>query len=114
MSCMTSSHEPLADYLEPSFGDIYDTDNFEAQPWTEALRKTVIQYLTTVDEQLYECAMDCLGLKAERGARSEEVQYVISSWRPWEVADAFHRTAVVLQPSPENLVTEKSHWSFEN
>jgi hypothetical protein len=35
------SLEPLADYLEPVAGNIYDCDEFDAQPWTESLRVAV-------------------------------------------------------------------------
>jgi transposase len=104
----------LADYLEPNFGDIYDIDELTVQPWAEELRKAVIQFVATVDESLYACAMDRLGLKVEGGARSEEVQFVMSLWQPWEVAYAFHHAAVILQPSPEGLVTEKDHWAYDD
>src|SRR5689334_3237478 len=50
-----NTYEPLADYLEPRFGNIYDWENsivpwvaegdFDVQPWTDDVREAITEYL---------------------------------------------------------------------
>jgi hypothetical protein len=111
---MTNSFEPLMDYLEPSFGNIYDSDEFEVQPWTQELIQAVNRFVHEVDEPLYVCALNRLGIETMDKERSEAVQLVTSRWQPWEVALAFREASVILRPIPGELVKDAGKWSDED
>lgn len=111
---MTNPLEPLADYLEPIFRNIYDTDDFEAQPWTPELQQAVSRFVSEVDEPLYACALNRLGIETVDKERSEAVQLLTSERRPWEVAFAFREAAVILRPVPDELFKDVRQWSDED
>jgi ABC-type phosphate/phosphonate transport system substrate-binding protein len=56
------SLEPLADYLEPQFGNIYDYDILVRQEWTDELRQAVRHFIVDLaEDELYRHALERLG-----------------------------------------------------
>lgn len=120
---MTDNHislEPLADYLETRFGNIYDWDNavvpydkdsFDIQPWTGELREAVKGYLVhEASQQLLESAFP-----GHKGVPPEQwADDVIASKQPWEVAFEFHKAAVASLPTLDALIGDLDTWPYED
>lgn len=110
----TDSLEPLADYLAPQFGDIYEFDaGVFTRAWTDKLRQAVRHYLVDVaDNESYRHAIRHLfewdwDLADDR---AQAAKSIVTHEDPWEVADAFHKAAVILQPSLDGLITRLNSW----
>lgn len=113
--------EPLARYLEPQFGNVYDWENsivpyvaegdFDVQPWTDEVRQAVRNYLLHgVPKQLLEAAFP-----HHKGDPPEEwVDDVLASNQPWEVAYLFHEGAVASLPTLDALIGHLQTWPFED
>ena len=94
--------EPLATYLAPHHGDIYDYDS-----WTDDLLEAVRLYLIkVVPEQLYIGFLDYAGREVPSGHRAKQVEYVLSKYFPWELAGTFHDVAVLTMPTLDQLIDE--------
>lgn len=120
---MTDSHislEPLADYLEPQFGNIYDwdnsvvpydTDSFDIQPWTEEVRQAIRHYL------LHEAPQELAAIAFPRSEDTSVEQWadnVLEHHQPWEVAYEFHRAAVAALPTFDSLIGHLDTWPYED
>lgn len=113
--------EPLARYLEPRFGNIYDwdstivpyiaVDGFDVQPWTEEVRQAVKHYLLLeAPEPLLDTAFP-----NPEGARTEEwVDEALEGYQPWEVGLRFHEAAVALLPTLDALIGHLQIWPYED
>lgn len=104
------SLEPLADYLEPRFGNIYDGDfdESERQQWTGDLKRAVKCYLLREDsKRLSERAF---GPRSESENLDEWAEAIIKDYEPWEVAYALRRTVVVSLPSLGALIGDLQAW----
>jgi hypothetical protein len=115
------SLEPLADYLQPRFGDIYDYDwswqgpllGNKRQEWTNELREAVRHYVIHVaDDQLYRQAAGRLEHVADE-SRPDMVDVIMSRYEPWRIAFAFHEAAVMTLPSLKMLVKHLNSWANE-
>lgn len=111
--------EPLARYLEPQFGNIYDWDSTVVpyisddffQPWTDEVRQAVRNYL------LYEAPEHLLDrtFPERKETRSEEwVDEVLQGYQPWKVALRFHEAAVALLPTLDALIGNLQAWPYED
>jgi hypothetical protein len=112
--------EPLARYLEPRFGNIYDWDNdivphdedsFDIQPWTEEVRQAIEQYLLhEAPEPLLEAAFP-----HHKGTPPEGwVDDVVKNYQPWEVGLRFHEAAVASLPTLDALIGDLQTWPYED
>jgi transposase len=108
------SLEPLAEYLEPRFGDIYESDaGAFTRAWSDELRQAVRHYIAeAVADELYRHAILHLfewnwDLEAPRAQVAESI---VAHEQPWEIAYAFHVAAAILQPTLESLVTRLDSW----
>jgi hypothetical protein len=118
---VVNRYEPLADYLEPRFGNIYDWENsvvpyipldgFDVQPWTDEMRQAVREYLVHVaPEQLLELAFPyCKGTPPEEWADD-----ALNCQQPWEVALLFHEAAVASLPTLDALIGHLQTWPYED
>lgn len=118
----SSNLEPLAGYLEPRFGNIYD-DNFQGegaslkfQGWTAELRATVRQYLVhEMTDDDYGALLDELLYGVSDGSREVQADFIIGHHEAWEIAYACHLVAVKAVPSPTELIGTQSHtWESED
>lgn len=111
----TLSLEPLADYLQPQFGNIYDfkpinADGPEIQAWTDELRAAVKQYLLHVGPP--ELVESAFGISPDE-APDELLQEVLSSYQPSVVAHALH-LATVRSMSLDQLIGHLDSWPSED
>jgi hypothetical protein len=123
-----NNYEPLADYLEPRFGSIYDWDNssirwgveggFDVQRWTVELKAAVTHYfLHEVSDADYAALLQETGSRPSDD-RAAEVGWIVDHNQPWEVADACHKAAIdkaptlgaVLNPRLSELGAEDLIW----
>lgn len=128
-----NTYEPLVDYLEPRFGNLYDWDNtmvpyvdengFDVQPWTEELREAVADYLLhEVSDADYTALLQEVG-RGPSDDRAEQVAWITTHNQPWEVAYASHRVATKNAPTlhavlrhrppelgPEDLKDDAATW----
>jgi transposase len=109
--------EPLADYLEPQFGNIYEynlpgSGSFEVQEWTDELRPAVKQYLVReVSDDDYAAFLDELAFDVPAGARTDQADHIIERAEAWEIAHAFHLAAVKAVPTLDELIGQHDAWS---
>jgi transposase len=115
MNDRPTSLEPLADYLEPQFGNIYEYNIVDAvydvQQWTDELRRAIKHYL------LHEASEDLVnGAFGRDGDVSpdERVEQIISDYQPWEVAHALHLEVVRSFGTLDELIGHLSSWSNED
>lgn len=113
-----NAYEPLADYLEPRFGNIYDGENsivpyvdrngWRVQTWTDAVRAAIREYLLQVAPEplLRQAFPDYMGERTEAWADS-----LLDTFpEPWEVAYWLHETAVTSVPTLEALIGGLQAW----
>jgi transposase len=120
---MTDNHtslEPLADYLEPQFGNIYDwdnsvvpydTDSFDSQPWTDGVRQAIRHYL------LHEAPQELAAIAFPRSENTSVEQWadnVLEHHQPWEVAFEFHKAAVASLLTLDALIGHLDTWLYED
>jgi transposase len=121
MEQQIASLEPLADYLEPEFGNIYDcnftvVDGFDVQQWTPELQMAVKRWL------MHEVPLDLRSELALRlgypehdaGAKEKEIDALFESYEPWEIANIVRQVAVVAIPTLEALIGHLGEWPFED
>jgi transposase len=109
--------EPLADYLQPRFGNIY-TDNLSAddgfvgyRPWTPELEQAVGHYLIhEATDQDYARFLDEVDADVSSGSREEQAASVMEQQLPWEIACAFHWAAVNAVSTLDQLLGDAKVW----
>ncbi|MCP3797959.1 transposase [Allokutzneria sp. A3M-2-11 16] len=114
--------EPLADYLQPRFGNIYEddltavADGLDVRPWTPELTQAVMQYLVReiTDEQY---AQFCDAFESmvsspaiPQGSREEQAAPIVKRCLPWEIAYAFRIAALRAVPTLDELVKQVGSW----
>lgn len=103
--------EPLADYLEPRFGDVYEQ---MGEHWTPDLRAAVTEYLLRkVSDADYGALLQELAELSlvPASSRTEQVTWIIDQNTPLDIAYACHLVAIqqaptldaVLAPRPNGL-----------
>jgi transposase len=113
--------EPLARYLEPRFGNIYDWDNtvvpyidvdgFDVQPWTDELRQVVKHYL------LREAPVRLLNAAFPHRQEARPADWAdeeLEGYQPWEVGLRFHEAAITLLPTLDALIGHLQTWPYED
>lgn len=115
------SLEPLADYLEPQFGNIYDyklpapRSVLEVQEWTEELRRAVWNYLVhEVGDDGYAAFLNEYRYVVPRGDRKAEAADIIKAAEAWEIANAFHLAAVKAVPTLDQFIGQLETWPDVN
>jgi transposase len=107
-------YELLANYLESRFGSIYVYNmngghaGIDPQPWTHELKEAVRYYL------LHELPEDTVEIffavhpssEHEKSTREEQVDELLASREPWEVALAVHDAAAEAVPTLDQLLEE--------
>lgn len=113
--------EPLADYLQSEFGNIYEYNfkgegQFEVQEWTGDLKQAVKGYLMEkAPEDLGNQVIDKLASAThDTESREQRVASIIERYEPWEIAHTFHEAAVIAVPTSHALIGYIDHWSYEN
>lgn len=102
-----TSLDPLADYLKPTFGNIYEyklerVDDFLLQEWTAELRQAVKYFFR--HEAPPHLPEDAFGAPADGETLDEWIEQVIKDYQPREVAYFLRRAAVAASLSLEELV----------
>lgn len=116
----TDSLDPLADYLEPRFGNVYDKYyGFIGKEWPADLRQAVRHYLIhEADDDLYRQALALLTGRSyedvQANDRAEEADAMLAQEDPWNVIYTFHEAAVILRPTLESLITSLDSWADDN
>jgi transposase len=111
-----TSLEPLADYLEPRFGNIYEyglsaTDGSEVQSWTEELKQAIATFLLDdgpkgIVKQTfyrYDCESD-----------DHWLSDIFASYEPWEVAFALRLAIVRSTSTLDQLIGDFQAWPSES
>ncbi len=116
MSKHPASLEPLADYLEPQFGNIYGynfivVDGIDVQPWTAELRQAIKRYLL---DEASEDLVDYAFGRGEDVSQDEWVEGIIKDYQPWEVANLFRKAVVMSLPSLGALIGDLQTWPDED
>jgi transposase len=114
--------EPLADYLEPQFGNIYvynlvEQNGFDVQPWTDELRQAVNHYLVhEVTDDEYAAFLSQFEHEYEMplGGREGQVEFIMKVAEAWEIAYAFHLAAVSAVPTLDALIGHLKNWPRED
>ena len=112
----SNSLEPLADYLRPRFGSIYDYNfrtvgQFDVQDWTDELKEAVEHYLIyEVPEELRAPLGTRLRL---RRASKKDAKDIIAIYQPWEIANIFRDASVIALPSLDALIGHSRRWPSE-
>lgn len=110
MKIPAKSLEPLADYVEPKFGNIYDFDIDAGVEELTELRH-VIQYflLFVAAGKLRDAALAELGA-VEGGDLQWLMKAVTARFQGWEIAHAFHVAAVKAVLSLDEIVGPVKSW----
>lgn len=120
-----NSFDPLADYLEPRFGDIYEQPG---EHWTPELEAAVTEYLlrevtdadyallaqvfgwprgnrAMVDDDYAAMVRQVYGWQA--GTRDQQTAWIIEHHRPWNLAYFLHRIAIRNAPTLRTVLTNR-------
>ena len=89
MESVPSSLDPLADYVEPQFGDIYATEH-----WTPELEQVIVKFLVKAHDDSYATFVKELLYAVPIGSRREQAVFIVRHHCPSEVAVSY-RLAVV-------------------
>lgn len=110
--------EPLAAYLEPQFGNIYeynlqsaDDVGFNIQPWMPELQTAVTHYLVhEVIAEDWQPFLDELDCDVPDGTRDEQAAFIIAHDEPWVVAYASHLAVLNAVPALGQLIGQLETW----
>lgn len=104
------SLDPLADYLEPRFGDIYAQYEKLRDHWTPELKHAVTHYLLhkVTDADFEAISLYHLFYMPTGNTRAEKVQSVIERESVFDIAYALHSVAVENAPSLDLLLEQEA------
>jgi transposase len=109
--------EPLADYLEPRFGNIYYfaltavVDFVKVRPWNPALEQAIRRYLVhEAAGELYARFLDALEYSVPDGSREEQARAIVQKSLPWQIAFAFHLATVRAITTLDELIGDLDRW----
>lgn len=120
------SFDPLADYLEPRFGDIYTQYDELRDRWTPKLKDAVTHYLLheVTDTDFEALSISHLTHVPIGDTRSAQVQSIVDREYPSEIAYALHSVAIEHAPSLDAVLGQDSdqvglkidcaRWLYEN
>ncbi|GAA3894278.1 hypothetical protein GCM10023084_53880 [Streptomyces lacrimifluminis] len=109
-------YEPLANYLEPIFGNIYeynmDEPGFDRQEWTNELREAVIHYLEHGLPEDIAVTLFCLDGEAlkDPGVKRAAIDDLLKGCDAWEVAFEVRGAAVRAVPTLDQLIGHLDAW----
>jgi hypothetical protein len=120
MSHSPLSLEPLADYIEPQFGNVYEYNIQSSrggaeQPWTTELHAAVTHYLVhEVTDEDWRSFLDILSRlyidDIPDATRAQQAASILALYEPWMVAQAFHLAAVNAVPALDQLIGHLDDW----